>query len=194
VHLSAEEQVAGSVDWVSVQLNHTIVRVRDKRESATFLAEILGLPEPTPSGPFLVVEVANDVLSTSPTTTVRHIRSTMPSWSVSLNSMRYSAGSRNATCRTGPTHSNAGQVSSTQTTEAAGCIGMIPAGTFWRSSPARTEAAVDASGCAQDFMTIGSNEGVLEPHRSGLLIGLVLEELKSSSFRGVGEQRHTAAE
>ena len=46
---------------MTVQLNHTIVRVRDKRESATFLAEILGLPEPTPFGPFLVVQVANDV-------------------------------------------------------------------------------------------------------------------------------------
>jgi hypothetical protein len=43
-------------------------------------------------------------------------------------------------------------------------------------------------------MTLGSSEGVLEPHRSGLFIDLVLEELKSGSFRGVGEQRHTAAE
>jgi catechol 2,3-dioxygenase-like lactoylglutathione lyase family enzyme len=44
-----------------VQLNHTIVNVRDKRESATFLAEMLGLAEPTPFGPFLVVQVDNDV-------------------------------------------------------------------------------------------------------------------------------------
>ena len=53
--------VPGTVDLVTVQLNHTIVRVRDKQESATFLAEILGLPEPTPCGPFLVVQVDNDV-------------------------------------------------------------------------------------------------------------------------------------
>ena len=46
---------------MAVQLNHTIVSVRDKRESATFLAEILGLDEPTPYGPFLVVQVDNDV-------------------------------------------------------------------------------------------------------------------------------------
>ena len=46
---------------MSVQFNHTIVRVRDKQESATFLAEILGLPAPTPFGPFLVVQVDNDV-------------------------------------------------------------------------------------------------------------------------------------
>jgi catechol 2,3-dioxygenase-like lactoylglutathione lyase family enzyme len=46
---------------MAVQLNHTIVHVRDQRESATFLAELLGLPEPTPYGPFLVVEAANGV-------------------------------------------------------------------------------------------------------------------------------------
>lgn len=44
-----------------VQLNHTIVHARDKRESAEFLVELLGLPEPTTYGPFLVVQVANDV-------------------------------------------------------------------------------------------------------------------------------------
>jgi catechol 2,3-dioxygenase-like lactoylglutathione lyase family enzyme len=44
-----------------VHLNHTIVRVRDKQEAATFLAEILGLPAPTAYGPFLIVQVDNDV-------------------------------------------------------------------------------------------------------------------------------------
>src|SRR4051794_23010357 len=46
---------------MSVQLNHTIVHARDKRRSAAFLAGMLGLPEPVPFGPFLVVEVANGV-------------------------------------------------------------------------------------------------------------------------------------
>jgi hypothetical protein len=46
---------------MSVQLNHTIVSVRDKHESATFLADILGVAPPTPFGPFLVVQVDNDV-------------------------------------------------------------------------------------------------------------------------------------
>jgi catechol 2,3-dioxygenase-like lactoylglutathione lyase family enzyme len=46
---------------VAVQLNHTLVNVRDKKESASFVAEILGLAEPTPYGPFLVVQVDNDV-------------------------------------------------------------------------------------------------------------------------------------
>jgi len=44
---------------MTVQLNHTIVQSRDKRRSATFLTEILGLRDPVPYGPFLVVEVDN---------------------------------------------------------------------------------------------------------------------------------------
>ncbi len=43
------------------RLNHTIVRVRDREASARFLVEVLGLPEPTEYGPFLVVQVDNDV-------------------------------------------------------------------------------------------------------------------------------------
>jgi catechol 2,3-dioxygenase-like lactoylglutathione lyase family enzyme len=46
---------------MTVQLNHTIVKVTDKRVSAEFLAEILGLPPPKPYGPFLVVQADNDV-------------------------------------------------------------------------------------------------------------------------------------
>jgi catechol 2,3-dioxygenase-like lactoylglutathione lyase family enzyme len=44
---------------MTVQLNHTIVAARDKRRSATFLTEILGLSDATTFGPFLVVEVDN---------------------------------------------------------------------------------------------------------------------------------------
>ena len=46
---------------MTVQLNHTIVWCRDKKKSATFLSEILGLPKPARFGPFLVVEAANGV-------------------------------------------------------------------------------------------------------------------------------------
>src|SRR5437879_6277357 len=42
-----------------VQLNHTIVHARDKHETARHLVDILGLPEPTTYGPFVVVQVAN---------------------------------------------------------------------------------------------------------------------------------------
>jgi catechol 2,3-dioxygenase-like lactoylglutathione lyase family enzyme len=46
---------------MSVVLNHTIVHARDRQASAAFLADILGLAAPTPFGPFLVVQVDNDV-------------------------------------------------------------------------------------------------------------------------------------
>jgi catechol 2,3-dioxygenase-like lactoylglutathione lyase family enzyme len=46
---------------MAVKFNHTILWVRDKDESATFVADILGLPAPTTYGPFRVVQVANDV-------------------------------------------------------------------------------------------------------------------------------------
>jgi catechol 2,3-dioxygenase-like lactoylglutathione lyase family enzyme len=44
-----------------VQLNHTIVSAHDKQESATFLATMLGVAAPEPFGPFMVVDVDNDV-------------------------------------------------------------------------------------------------------------------------------------
>jgi catechol 2,3-dioxygenase-like lactoylglutathione lyase family enzyme len=46
---------------MSVELNHTIVAARDRRRSAAFLADVLGLADPAPFGPFMVVEVANGV-------------------------------------------------------------------------------------------------------------------------------------
>jgi catechol 2,3-dioxygenase-like lactoylglutathione lyase family enzyme len=46
---------------MSIQLNHTIVWCRDKHRSAAFLTQLLGLPEPSRFGPFLVVELANGV-------------------------------------------------------------------------------------------------------------------------------------
>jgi hypothetical protein len=38
-----------------VELNHTIVHATDKHASARFLADVLGLAEPTTYGPFVVV-------------------------------------------------------------------------------------------------------------------------------------------
>jgi len=46
---------------MAVHLNHTIVPVRDKREGAEFIAEILGLAPPIAFGPFMCVETANGV-------------------------------------------------------------------------------------------------------------------------------------
>ena len=45
-----------------VRLNHTIVWARDRDASARFLSEVLGLPMPTPFGPFAVVQVGDTSL------------------------------------------------------------------------------------------------------------------------------------
>ena len=46
---------------MAIKLNHTIVISRDKRAASTFLTELFGLPAPVPFGPFLGVQVANEV-------------------------------------------------------------------------------------------------------------------------------------
>ena len=40
---------------MTLSFNHTIVASRDKQQSAELLAELFGLPSPTPFGPFMVV-------------------------------------------------------------------------------------------------------------------------------------------
>ncbi|MEU8697165.1 VOC family protein [Streptomyces sp. NPDC048680] len=46
---------------MSVELNHTIIHARDNRESAEFLAGILGLETGEEWGPFIPVTTANGV-------------------------------------------------------------------------------------------------------------------------------------
>ncbi|WP_306334140.1 VOC family protein [Streptomyces sp. KL118A] len=46
---------------MSIELNHTIVAARDKKASAQFLADILGLEVGPQYGPFIPVEIPNGV-------------------------------------------------------------------------------------------------------------------------------------
>jgi catechol 2,3-dioxygenase-like lactoylglutathione lyase family enzyme len=46
---------------MTVRLNHTIVAAHDKKESARFLADILGLEVSPQYGPFIPVEIPNGV-------------------------------------------------------------------------------------------------------------------------------------
>ena len=46
---------------MTIKLNHTIVHSRDPRASAVFLAGLFGLAPPKRFGPFLDVDVANEV-------------------------------------------------------------------------------------------------------------------------------------
>ena len=61
---------------MTVQLNHTIVAAHDKKASARFLADILGLEVSPQYGPFIPVEIANgvtlDYADSSATITPQH--------------------------------------------------------------------------------------------------------------------------
>ncbi len=46
---------------MTIKLNHTIVHSNDKRKSADFFVKLFGLPAPVRFGPFLDVEVGNEV-------------------------------------------------------------------------------------------------------------------------------------
>ena len=46
---------------MTVTLNHTIVYCQDREATAAFYADLLGLEAPTTYGPFLVLELANEV-------------------------------------------------------------------------------------------------------------------------------------
>jgi catechol 2,3-dioxygenase-like lactoylglutathione lyase family enzyme len=46
---------------MAIKLNHTIVHSRDPRAAADWFASVFGLPAPKPFGPFLDVEVGNQV-------------------------------------------------------------------------------------------------------------------------------------
>jgi catechol 2,3-dioxygenase-like lactoylglutathione lyase family enzyme len=46
---------------MAIEFNHTIIWARDSKAAATFLADILGLPDPREWGPFQIVATANGV-------------------------------------------------------------------------------------------------------------------------------------
>jgi catechol 2,3-dioxygenase-like lactoylglutathione lyase family enzyme len=46
---------------MTIKLNHTIVHSKDPRAAAEFFAGLFGLGKPKPFGPFLGVEVGNEV-------------------------------------------------------------------------------------------------------------------------------------
>ena len=75
---------------MAVELNHTIVSVRDKRESAAFVSGLLGLAPPTSYGPFLVVDVDNGVSLDSTSHRTPSIRSTTRSLSARASLTRSS--------------------------------------------------------------------------------------------------------
>jgi catechol 2,3-dioxygenase-like lactoylglutathione lyase family enzyme len=59
--IRAKLQLLTNVTAMTIKLNHTIVHSLDQRAAAEFLSGVFGLPEPVPFGPFLGVQVGNEV-------------------------------------------------------------------------------------------------------------------------------------
>ena len=141
---------------VTVQLDHTIVSAKDKRESATFLAEVLGVAPPTTFGPFLVVTLDNgvslDFLDDYGLDDRGHVHPQHYAFLVTETEFDDILGRiARAVSPPGPTLGRPVSVRSTPTTGGAASTGRTPAGTSWRSSLAPMAASVDRRGCAVTF-------------------------------------------
>lgn len=119
---------------MTIKLNHTIVYVTDGKASATFLADLFGLAEPVSWGPFLAVELANEVTLDFYDAEGQDPRSTTPSSSPRMSSTGSSGASASKAWTTGPIRAIASEARSTPTTLAEASTSTIPAGTCWRSS------------------------------------------------------------
>lgn len=58
---SGSRHPPGMGNLMGVELNHTIIYVADKKKSAHFVAEILGLPAPEKFDHFLIIKTSNNV-------------------------------------------------------------------------------------------------------------------------------------
>src|SRR5437773_4812449 len=141
---------------MAVSLNHTIVPATDRRASADFLSRILGLLEPTPWGPFLVVPIGNGVsldFMDAHDFDEHHYAFLVDEaeFDPIFERIRASGATYYADpFVTGPTRS-------TTCTAAGASTSTIPTGTSWRSSPSRTARHPRADqGSGKSYGLIGS--------------------------------------
>ena len=120
---------------MAVELNHTIVKARNKEASARFLTEILGLPGATRFGPFQVVEMDNgvslDFYETDGEIASQH-------YAFLITEAEFDEifpASASTTSSTGPTQVKAERVRSISMTAVAVCTSRTRMGISWRSSP-----------------------------------------------------------
>ena len=128
---------------MAVELNHTIVHAKDKRESAAFLAGILGLEAGAEWGPFIPVATANGVTLDFATIPADQIRTQHYAFLISEQEFDASFDrikQAGITYYADPARASARERSTT-TTAAGACTSSTRPGTAWRSSPARTAAA-----------------------------------------------------
>ena len=117
---------------MAVHLNHTIVPVRDKREGAEFIADILGLGPPVAFGPFMCVETANGVsLDYDDRWGSGHHHYAFLVSEEEFDAIFARVKERGIRFWADPGHTQEGH----STTTVGGSISRIPRGTTWRCSP-----------------------------------------------------------
>ncbi len=126
---------------MTVELNHTLVHVRDTWAAAREVAGVLGLAEPTSYGPFAVLQLDNgaslDFLEDTGDIQAQH-------YAFLVGEDDFDAiwaGSATRAGSSGPTLPGNGPARSTIATVAAASTGRVPTATGWRSSPVPTAAA-----------------------------------------------------
>ena len=128
---------------MAVFFDHTIVPSTDRERSATFFAEMLGLPEPSLEEPFLVVHLANDAALAFGgwDETVEHAEHYAFLMSEDEFDAFYARLVRSVTSRTGRTRTARSRSRSTARTVAAARTSTTPTATSSRSSRSATAPA-----------------------------------------------------
>ena len=128
---------------MSIELNHTIVHVKDRWAASRDVGRLLGLPDATAYGPFAELKLDNGV-SLDFMDTEGEIHGQHYAFLVSEDDFDLVLGRLRADGRewwADPFKRR--RTRSTTTTAAAASTGRDPTGTGWRSSPVRTAAAAD---------------------------------------------------
>ena len=118
---------------MTIGFDHHILPSTDRERSAGFLTEVLGLPEPRSEGPFLAVDLANDVSLY----VAGWDREVAPQHYAFLLARTTSTASwlgwRPRVRATGRTRRGPSRSRSTTTTGVAGATSVTRTGTGWRS-------------------------------------------------------------
>ena len=124
---------------MTVTFNHTIVYATDKRHSAEFLANVLGLPKPQAMWSFMTVPLDHGVALDFATADGQSPRSTTHSWSARRTLTEYSPGFRPRAFPTGQTRDGLARSRSTTTTADVASISRILTDISSKRSRVRTD-------------------------------------------------------
>jgi hypothetical protein len=140
-HGGVREVPYGGIPHMSVELNHTIVHARNNRESAEFLARILGLEVGIEWGPFIPVATSNGITLDFASIPAESI--TMQHYTFLISDDEFDASferiqQAGIMYYADPHMKQPGEIN--HHTAGAGCTSWTRPATAWRSSPVPTAA------------------------------------------------------